>query len=178
MTANELDRGNSASNDQLKSIARAAAERSSARRNEEARRSEEARLAHERRFEIAVAALEAGVIPILEQAKLTFESESMPAEISTNFGNRGAPRAHVVFECSGSFVSDMHGKIDLAASDRAIFFHDGTDLHFGIAKSFSTDVATRTRIDGDVRPQVLAALEEVVESFFRDVERRERAKSL
>jgi hypothetical protein len=99
----------------------------------------------------------------------------MPAEIITNFDNRGAPRAHVVFECSGPFVSDMHGQIDLAASDRALFFHDGTDLHFGIAKSFSTDVATRTRIDGDVRPQVLAALEEVVESFFRDVERRERA---
>lgn len=99
----------------------------------------------------------------------------MPAEIRTNFDNRGAPRAHVVFECSGPFVSDMHGQIDLATSDRVLFFHDGTDLHFGIAKSFSTDVAAHTRIDGDVRPQVLAALEEVVESFSRDVERRERA---
>lgn len=176
MTANEPDRQSSAPDDQLKDIARAAAERSAVRRNEQARRSEEARRAHERRFASAVAALEAIVIPILEQARLTFESENMPAEISTNFESTGAPRAHVVFECSGPFVSDT-GKLDLAASDRAIFFHDGTDLAVGIAKSFSTDVFSRSVIEGDPRPQVLAALEEVVESFFRDVERRERASS-
>lgn len=177
MTNTERDDERNASSQQLKGIARAAAERSAARRAEESRRTEEARLAHERRFATAVAALELGVIPILEQARLTFESESMPAQISTNFEHTSSPQAHVVFECCGRFLSDVHGEVGLAASDRALFFHDGTDLHVGIAKSFSTDVASRTRVDGDVRPQVLSALEEVVESFFRDVERRERAKS-
>lgn len=58
MAANDPDRVSNASNDQLKSIAKAAGERSVARRHEEARRSEEATLAHERRFVSAVAAME------------------------------------------------------------------------------------------------------------------------
>ena len=177
MTNTESDNDGNASSNPLKDIARAAAERSAARRAEEAKRTEQARLAHERRFAAAVAALEAGVIPILEQAKLTFESESMPAKISTNFEFRSSPQAHVIFECCGRFLSDAHGEVELAASDRALFFHDGTDLHMGIAKSFSTEVASRTRVQGDIVPQVLAALEEVVESFYRDVERRERHKT-
>ena len=145
------------------------------RRVDENKRFKEARLAHERRIATAVAALQADVIPVLENAKLTFESEGMPAQISNNFEHSGAPQAHVVFECCGPFVSDAYGKIDLAASNRALFFHDGTDLQVGIAKSFGTEVASRARVAGDVVPHLLAALEQVVESFYLDVERRCRA---
>lgn len=159
-------------NDQLKEIARAAAQRSAARRAEEAKRIEQARLDHEQRFATAVAALKAEVIALLEQAKLAFESEGMPVHITTNFEHTGAPQANVTFECSGPFWSNSHGAVEFAVSSRAIFFHDGTDFHLGIAKSFSKQATSRARVEGDVAPRVLAAVEEVVESFFRDVERR------
>lgn len=171
MTTNESD-GQDGPDDKLKEIARGAVERSVARRAEEAKKIEQARLEHERRFATAVAALELSLIPLLEQAKLAFESEGMPVAISTNFENTNAPQAHVTFECCGPFWSDAHGTVDLAASNKALFFHDGTYFHSGIAKSYSKQVTNRSRVEGDLEPQVLAAVEEVVESFFRDVERR------
>jgi hypothetical protein len=161
-----------ASKDQLKEIARGAAERSAARRAEELKRNEQAKLEHERRFQAGVAALEESVLPLLEQAKLAFESERVPVEIITNFENSGAPQPQVAFECAGPFWSNSHGNVELAVSDRAIFYHDGADFHVGMAKSFSKQASGRTRIEGDVAPQVLAAIEKVVDSFFRDVERR------
>lgn len=172
MATTESDGGKSVPEDQLKEIARAAVERSLARRADEARRQEQARLDHERRFAVAVTALNSEIIPLLEQAKLAFQSEGVPVEIVTNFEETGAPQAQVAFECCGPFWSNMHGEVELAASDKAIFYHDGSNFHWGVAKSFSNHATNRTRIDGEIEGKVLAAVEEVVESFFRDVERR------
>jgi len=157
---------------QFKEIARAALERSATRRAAEVKKVEHAKLEHERRFAAAVDALKLSVIPLLERAKLAFESEGVPVEILTNFAEAGAPQAHVVFECCGRFWSNAHGEVELAASDRAVFFHDGTDFHVGIAKSFSKRPDSRSRVDDDIAPRVLAAVEVVVDSFFQDVERR------
>lgn len=158
--------------DPLQEIARKAAERSVARRAEEAKRREQARLDHERRFATAAEALRTSVLPLLERARVAFESEGVPVEIIPNFEETSSPQAQVAFGCAGSFWSNAHGAVDLAVSSRAVFFHDGTNFHVGMAKSYSKQVTGRTRVEGDVEPQVLAAVEEVVESFFRDVERR------
>jgi hypothetical protein len=170
-TDGSADSSNAPEN-QLKKIARAAAERSAARRAALDKKAEQARAEHERRFKIAAAALENEIAPLLEQAKLAFESEGVPVEIITNFEEVGAPQAQVAFQCAGPFWSNAHGAVDLATSDRAIFSHDGTDFNVGIGKSFSKQVTSRTRIEGEVTPQVLKAVEAVVDSFFLDVERR------
>lgn len=157
---------------QLRDIARLAAERSTARLEAESRRMEQTRVEHARRFHAAVVALDTSVIPLLEQAKVAFESEGVPTRLSTNFDNAGASQACVTFDCSGSFWSDSHGQVDLAVSDRAVFYHDGTDFFVGIAKSYSDQAARRSKIEGDIAPAILSVVEQVVESFFLAVERR------
>lgn len=165
------DRSN-VTKDQLKEIARAAAQRSAVNRAAEIKRLEQTKLEHERRFANGVLALQSSIIPLLEQAKLAFESERVPVEIITNFDSSSAPQAQVVFACSGSYWSNSHGNVELAVSESAIFCHDGTDFYVAIAKSFSTQASGRTRIQGEVAPQVLAAVEMVIDSFFHDVERK------
>lgn len=156
----------------LKDIARSAAERSAERYTEESRRRDQTERDHQKRLAIAVTALQSIVIPLLEHVQIAFESEGIPVEIIDNFDNKNAPQAHVGFECCGPFCSDSHGAVDLAVSDRAVFYHDGTSFHFGVAKSFSDQAGRRTCIEGDITQAVLAAIEEVAESFFRSVERR------
>lgn len=142
----------------------------------EQKRAQQVRADHERRFAAGVAALKLAVLPLLEKAQDAFRFEGIPVGISTSFNPSHAPQPHVSFECCGSFKGADHGEIELAVSDRALFFHDGTSIKFGLAKSYSTYVAIRTTLEADGGSQIVSALCVVADSFFRDVERRCRAR--
>jgi hypothetical protein len=148
-----------------------------AKRDHEARldlakaHAEHERLLRERAFAKAVAALQAGLVPILHRARAELATDGMPLIIEDNFRSPAHGRAaEVSIRIVGPEIPSRHSGRVTPESAPAFFSHDGTTLSFAMGRRGAALAENVRPVLGEPTAAIEHAIAQMAASYFADIE--------